>query len=306
MTPSRPHTFVSFWRFAMVALLLLGGLLVYEFRTRMTRLKTIHLIPQNPSHTIPGDSDIIAISTFLNELWARHLGEGEWFYVAYEDEFFNQDVGIDFERNIPLPTHALTESWFRLDASGLPTTVLTRRTDIDRKNVWLAVWEDNTLLQLPNETLLTDYMWDNRPISDNGCHRLVTANPPINDEIDLLGEWIPVADGREQWHLTLITEAVRHTCVRDGTTGAVQLSELWHRTADGIDILMQRDRIRRAEMVAEPPIIMLDLLPQLAEARATHQRELFWQKVTQSWLGGWWTSLQPNIQPAIEEHIWVP
>ena len=219
-------------------------------------------------------SEVESTWGLLTEKWLQQLGNEGWLYLAYKEEY-RGDLGTDPETGWPLPNRALREIWFLKDDAGLPTIVLTRRTDLTRGNTWLLSWADGLLVNHTSGVRTADDGWkDFHPIKDLGCVQPPEVAPQVQGF--MTAEWKTEAS-RSLYVVTIHTtyppiSGIYHdsntyvatdiTCVRDGDTGAVVSAEQALTTVDGECVVATRNYDFVVQRVSEPPAGMLALLDQ--------------------------------------------
>ena len=225
-------------------------------------------------------SDIFATSEKLTQKWLNQIGNEEWLFYSYKEELPG-DNGVDPETNWPLPSQALWAAWYHFNTNKQPDIVLVQRTDTERGNVWQVAWTKGESLRYPSDVREEDpYMGDYYPIRDHYCTTRLQDIPNYADEnttIEVTDSWRTGDDGVMRWVMTLkiayppvrVSDdsrtyiATELTCVRNGETGAVELSEEVGLTTEGERILRSRHFDYIVKPVTELPVDMLSLLDKL-------------------------------------------
>jgi hypothetical protein len=208
----------------------------------------------------------------LTEKWLTQLGGSGWVYYAFKVDLAG-DNGVDPNIGWPLPNRSLDEYWFKVDASGQIKVILTRRTDLDRGNVWLASWmKDVLVLHYPEKNVeMGDDSWGSleaylnsgaltfgKPtrivtleLVDDGGRALYMAKLRVMDEAMEVGG--PVAG---------TFRGVEVVEIRDAESGAFVSGEQSLINEQGERVVIYREYDYHIEKVPAPPDEMLALLEQ--------------------------------------------
>ena len=221
----------------------------------------------------------------LTAKWLNSLGTGNWLYISSKYEA-GGELGIDPETGLPLPNRSLWESWYTLNSAGQQTTVLTRRTDLERGNVTYVAWQNDKLYRLPSGTLVDTSQqgnaWKNfRPLRDHACNTRLPeflSSPIDSITKEISSKSLIDSGGVNQLVITMTThhppvsdvsgfpgtfKEEQFICYWNNDTGEIESTEQFLITDKGEPILLNRDYDYIVQWVTEPPIEMLDLLKQL-------------------------------------------
>lgn len=270
-----------------VCMLLVGGFAFYQFRSVRAQ-EPLLLVTANSSigATPTSEEDLATVreaietSKKLTTKWLDSIGSGKWLFISSKYETV-QDSGIDPEIGSPIPNKSLWEAWYRLDSDGKQTTVLTRRTDLERGNVTYVAWQNGELLRLPSGVREDTHGrgWETfQPIIDHYCNTRLPfflEKPDEGNSKDVIIQSVNNEVGPSRWIVTMVygyppvSDVTGHpgafigdelTCYRNSETGAVEITEEYLIAENGDRVLLWHDYDYIVMWVDAPPTEMLALL----------------------------------------------